>query len=463
MNDRQGNRARLQAVAATVLLLGSAAAFSADFPPSVMTPGKVPERIILGFPGDPARSQAVTWRTAKPLDAPQAQIAPWIASPSFGEKAQTVPAISTQVGIPGGTVYHHRAIFSGLEPATFYAYRVGDGIVWSEWSHLQTASAGTEPFRFIYLGDAQNGVKSLWSRTVRAAYAHAPDARFIVLAGDIVNEGYDEELWGELCAGLGFISAEVPLLVTPGNHDLHEDPATGKGETVSRVQAPWHAHLTMPGNGPQDEPLRGTVWSLDYQGMRLTSLNANVYAESDFDPLVRETIKDVQPKWLDTVLAASPARWQVLLQHEALYPVAKNRNYPALRAAIVPTIERHRVDLVLQGHDHRYARTHKVAADRVVLPTQPGTIYTISISGPKLNAETAQWSSLITAREGDAQAYQIISVSRDLLRYEAYTVTGTLLDAFELVKDAAGASTYVNLAPAQPPTPQPDTQSPPGD
>ena len=44
---------------------------------------------------------------------------------------------------------------------------------WSEWVAFQTAAIGPEPFRFLYLGDAQNSIKSHCSRVIRAAFASA--------------------------------------------------------------------------------------------------------------------------------------------------------------------------------------------------------------------------------------------------------------------------------------------------
>ena len=61
-----------------------------------------------------------------------------------------------------------------LRPGTLYAYRVGNGKVWSEWFQFRTASQTPQAFSFIYLGDAQKNIYSLWSRTVRAAILEAP-------------------------------------------------------------------------------------------------------------------------------------------------------------------------------------------------------------------------------------------------------------------------------------------------
>ena len=48
-----------------------------------------------------------------------------------------------------------------------------------------------------------------------------------------------------------------------------------------------------------------------------------------------------------------------------------------MRAALGPLYDEFRVDLVLQGHDHAYARTHKVFDGRLAGPQAPGTVYAI--------------------------------------------------------------------------------------
>ena len=158
-----------------------------------LQPELVPERIVLSLTADPTHSQSVTWRTEKALASAQAQIALASANPSFEKAAVTVAAAAVKAEAPNGkSVGEYAAQFSGLTPNTFYSYRVGDGTTWSEWNSFRTASDKPEAFRFLYLGDEQNSIKSLWSRAIRAAYSKAPDARFIVHAGDLLEEGYDD-------------------------------------------------------------------------------------------------------------------------------------------------------------------------------------------------------------------------------------------------------------------------------
>jgi 3',5'-cyclic AMP phosphodiesterase CpdA len=449
MGLRRGRARQGWSVGLAIGALLAVWAAGAEFPAAVQTPGLVPDRVVLGLVGDPAHGFAVAWRTEMPVEHAVVEVAPCTADASFAASVTKVRASSERLQQGGAApAYHHAATIADLEPDRLYCYRVGDGTVWSEWSSVRTAAATAEPFRFIYLGDAQDGVKSFWSRAVRAAYAAAPDARFIVQAGDLTREGFDDALWGEWTYALGFISSQVPILAAPGNHDLHRPPGPGTDDTVWSVQPTWRAHLSLPANGPSGAADQSEeTWSLDYQGVRLIALDANPYTEEDFSAEKKKQLAAVQPAWLEGRLHDNPNRWTIVVQHEPLYAVVKERDFPELRSVFRPILDRHHVDLVLTGHEHCYARSHKLNGDRVVPPSEPGTVYAVSVSGPKLRQPGPRFRELMAVERGDAQMYQVIAVSRDRLRYQAFSVTGELVDAFELTKDAAGRSTYLDLAP----------------
>ncbi|MFO8098215.1 MAG: fibronectin type III domain-containing protein, partial [Salinibacter sp.] len=187
-------------------------------------PGPYPDRIVLNWAGDPSSTLSATWRTDTTVADAKAQIAPARAEPSFYEKARTVEA-ETQA-LPSGKVSgesvsaaYHTVTFENLDADELYAYRVGDGEHWSEWIHARTASAEPEPFSFLYVGDAQNNVRSHWSRLIRQAYADAPDADFLLHAGDLVDHAHENVEWGHWNAAGGFIQSMVPNLAVPGNHE----------------------------------------------------------------------------------------------------------------------------------------------------------------------------------------------------------------------------------------------------
>ena len=412
--------------------------------PSPEAADTAPVRILLGWSGDPATSQAVTWRTADAVASPRAQIG--LAAPGCSGAAGPVRAVTAEprpVRIDAGrSVMHYKAAFSGLAPATTYAYRVG-GASFSRWHCFTTATAGPAPFRFIYLGDAQNGLGTKWPRVVRAAFAAAPDARFVAHAGDLLDEGRDDAQWGAWVAGLGEKAAEVPGIPAPGNHDVVRS-------VLRRVYAApdlWNAHFALPANGPPDLPgLAGQNYVVDYQGVRVVALDVNAFANEDFEESQRPRVQAAQLLWLRAVLGTNPQRWTVVVQHYPLYSIAKSRDYAGLRAALGPIYDEYGVDLVLQGHDHAYGRTHKVSGGRVADPQAPGTIYVISVSGSKSYPVATRWTSLMArVREGEA-LYQVVSVDGDRLAYESRAANGTVVDGVDLLKAHGPVSRYAERA-----------------
>jgi 3',5'-cyclic AMP phosphodiesterase CpdA len=419
-------------------------------------PTAIPDRIIRTFAGDPARSIAVTWRTDAGVSKGVAQIAPADAGPKFPARARTIVAASTSLSTDLGEARYHSVVFEDLSPAVTYAYRVGDGVNWSEWVHAKTASDKPEPFSFLYFGDAQNDVKSLWSRVIRGAYSDASKASFIVHAGDLINRANQDAGWGEWFGAGGWVNAMVPSIPTPGNHEYERPkagPADANGKVPERAKAElsrhWRPQFALPLNGPAG--LEETVYYVDYQGVRIISLNSNEQVEG-------------QVPWLEGVLAGNPNKWTILTFHHPIYSPTKNRDNAALRDLWQPVLDRHKVDLVLQGHDHTYARTGPRVHDNVPgggahRDDEGGTIYVVSVSGPKMY-ELGREEWMRRAAE-DTQLYQIIRIDGDTLKYEARTAVGDLYDGFSLLKREGLPNRLIEQRPATPERLRPVAPKPP--
>jgi len=433
-------------VALRLAALGAAPTVRLFGAPAAPAPaGHVPERMILTWSGDPATTQSITWETAAALTSPQGQVAKMSAHPNFEASAATVQGVVTAAD--ANTPGHYAVAFTGLEAGTRYLCRVGDGKSWSEWNAFRTADAASAAFRFLYVGDAQNSIKSLWSRTIRAAYAAAPDARFVASAGDLVAEGHDVRLWNEWRDAQGFVTATMPSLPVVGNHDLHRVPGSPDAKAVLSVSPIWHQLFSLPDNGPDAREMKGQSYFMDYQGVRFVVVDVNVFANEEFDAGAKQRIWNSQIAWVNKVLANNPNRWTIVLQHQPLYAMAKGRDYQEMRAALGPLYEKYGIDLVLLGHDHLYSRSHKVAQGQVVDPGAPGIIYAISVSGPKMYEIDEPNRKLMAKVVDKTQCYQVIEVAPEVLKYSACAADGALVDRFELRKSGK-SSTYVNQAPA---------------
>jgi hypothetical protein len=407
------------------------------------TPTRIPDRVILTWNGDPATTQAVTWRTDTTVTKSVAQIAVTEAGPGFDgygtkkrsnpDKVKTVEARTERLKSDLFDSHYHSVVFTGLKPKTCYVYRVGDGKVWSEWFEFTTASDKPEPLSFIYFGDAQNDVKSLWSRVVRRAYSDMPKAHFILHAGDLINRANADGEWGEWHQAAGWINAMIPSVPTPGNHEYalpagtpakvegKEDVLQPKVELRRVLSSNWRPQFTLPEHGPPG--LEETVYYFDIQGVRIISLNSNEKQEE-------------QVKWVDDVLANNPNKWTIITFHHPIYSTAKGRDNKKLRELWRPVFDKYVPDLILQGHDHTYGRSGPMREDNLLsgarLKNERGTIYVVSVSGPKMyKLEEEPW---MVSSAADTQLYQLIKIDGDVLNFEARTASGELFDSFQLIK-----------------------------
>ncbi len=403
---------RRAALPAAVLVLAAALLALQGGSPAWL-PSPLPDRIVTNWTASPATSFSVTWRTDTSVAEGFAEIAEAADGPAFDRSARRVPAQKQACRTDRGDSHAFSVTFTGLKPATEYLYRVGDGKEhWSEWIPFRTAAAAAEPFAFLYLGDAQTRILATWARVVRRAYETVPDARFIIHAGDLINNHDRDEQWGEWHAASSWVHRVIPALPVPGNHEY------GRGaDGQRRLTVNWRAQFTLPANGP--EGLEETCYWLDFQGVRLVGLNSN------------EKLRE-QAEWLDRLLADNPNRWTIVFFHHPIYSGARGRDNRELRGLWQPVFDRRGVDLVLQGHDHVYTRTRLVRGDG---KPEGGAVYVLSVSGAKMyEPDGRPQSPRVIA---GTQMFQVIRVHGDVLRFEARTARGALADSFEIEKRGA--------------------------
>ena len=386
-------------------------------------PRPLPDRVLLTWTGDPATSQTVTWRTDLSVASAWTEVLPATDHPLRGAVLH-FHATTQRLDTDLGAALYHTAEMTGLTPDTLYAYRVGDGANWSEWFQFRTASREARPFSFIYFGDSQNDLRTHWSRVFREAFRESPRAAFTLHAGDLINNANNDAQWGEWAGVPGWVNGTVPVIAAPGNHEFFwegEEP-----NRVRRLSHHWRAVFAFPLHGPPG--LEETCYYIDYQDVRIVALNSTEQRED-------------QVEWLRSVLRDNPMRWTILTFHHPVFFPSKDRaeadlaNPNKLRLLWKPVIDEFKVDLVLTGHDHVYARSG-ITNVPVGYPAQrdveSGTVYVVSVSGPKMYKAASMGWAVRTAE--DTQLFQVITIDGDELRYVARTATNRLYDGFTLRK-----------------------------
>lgn len=385
------------------------------------TPSALPDRIILTITPDPATSITVNWRTVSSSGDQLVEYAVADAHPEFAAKAMRMNAETKVFRFENISALNCRITLKDLKPGTLYAYRVGHENGWSEW--MQFCTAKKEALSFIYLGDAQVGIRPLWSRVIRKAYAAMPGAQLIIHAGDLVNRANQDDEWGDWFAAGGYIHGSMPALMTPGNHEYtHED---GK----PHLSAYWNEQFSLPGNGPADELLKGSCYFTDIQDVRIISLNTQMIEEAITEDCIHH-----QVDWLHQTLKNNPQQWTCIVMHHPVYSTKKGRDNKKAREQLKPVFDQYRVDLVLQGHDHAYARgMEKIPLTHGGPGSRSGTMYVVSVSGSKMyETEPMEWADIIGSH---LQLYHLINIENNRLSFRSYLATGELFDSFELVKE----------------------------
>lgn len=404
---------------------------------------------------NPATSISVNWRTDTSVIATRAEIARALPDARFDRLASSVAAQSERVdlaaiqragvqipvthneGLPAAS--YHSVRFDGLEPDTLYAYRVqGAEGKWSEWFQARTAPR-SGPVRFIYLGDAQNGLDSHWPRVIRAAFQTAPDARFILHAGDLVNRGSRDLEWAQWFRAGGFIHGMVPAIPVAGNHEYDSIGLT-EADKQKALSFLWRPQFRLPVEAALPSDLHETVYATRYSpDLHVFVLNSNASDMSE------------QAAWLDNQLTQTDARWRIVTMHHPVYSSGRDRDNRSRREVLLPVLLKHKVDLVLQGHDHTYARgavgaqNQKPGRRAATNGGQVATMFVNSVSGPKqYDFSKNGWDDYaptgvkLDRKAENTQFYQVIGVDGDELHYAAYMADGVLYDEVRLRKSREG-------------------------
>lgn len=409
-------------------------------------PSSDPDRIVLTLPGNPSTSFGVTWRTNTEIDGGVIEIAKETGAPRFDLTKRVLPAVTENITFGKNewkdelSINYHSVTVDGLEPDTLYCYRVGDGDVYmTEWIQYRTAPADDSPITFLYFGDAQNSVFSHWSRVIRAAYQKAPHAHFALHAGDLINRANRDTEWAEWFKAGSFIHHSIATVPVAGNHEFYSN-----GSLINRekfLSEHWAPQFNLPVEDRFPEEIQESVYSIDFNHMRVIVLNSNKFQQE-------------QVAWFREQLESNDKKWTVLSFHHPIFSSGKDRNNDDLRELWKPIIDEFGCDLILQGHDHTYARGQTPQVP-VYSADSEGTesiqtVYVNSVSGPKqYEFQKNGWDDFaadnvnLIQKAENTQFFQVITIDGKKIDYKAYTAAGELYDSFVLKKDDTGSKTII--------------------
>ena len=74
-------------------------------------------------------------------------------------------------------------------------------------------------------------------------------------------------------------------------------------------------------------------------------------------------------------------------------------------------------------------------------------VYTASVSGSKMYKLNRATRPLMVRLAANVQLFQVVSVTREALNYEAFTADGSRFDAFELRRNGSHPTRLIDRAP----------------
>jgi 3',5'-cyclic AMP phosphodiesterase CpdA len=383
-----------------------------------------PDQIVVSFGEDAATSLTWSWRTDVRTEQTALLLAPagQGGEPEDPRQIQLIRGDSARIDcaavVNDPVILRHRVAASGLQPDTVYAYALGYGPNpdWARWRTVRTGPRRSRDFSFLYLGDPQTGLEA-WGRLIEGAYRRRPDLGFVMIAGDLVDRGNERTNWDHFFLRAARVFDRLPLMPCVGNHEYLD-----KGPQLYR------SFFALPENGPAGID-RNLVYAFEHGGAAFAVLDSTLGVT---DPRLAR----LQAEWLDATFARSKADWKFVMFHHPVYASHPSRESPSLGDAWVPLFDRHRVDLVLQGHDHAYLRTYPMRGGRRAEPHEQGTVYVVSVSGDKFYDQAPR--EYVQKGLTHVSTYQTIDVRGELLTYRAFDDLGREVDSF--TRDKAGRS-----------------------
>ncbi|MDO5411034.1 MAG: metallophosphoesterase family protein [Lachnospiraceae bacterium] len=313
-----------------------------------------------------------------------------------------------------------------LKQNTVYEYQYtdnydGGNTVWSEAETYKTGKFSS--FTAILTGDPQIGASGSsddqsandssaardaynWNRTMESAVKTAPNAAFLLSAGDQIDKSgvskvEDKKTRESEYAGYLYPAAfrSLPIASTIGNHD------------TNGVDYTYHF------NNPNAEDMLGSTaaggdYYFSYGDVLFISLNSNNRNQEEHRTLMKKAVE-----------SHKDAAWKIVVFHSDIYGSGEphaDTDASSNRIIFAPLMDEFDVDVCLTGHDHTYSRSYQI---------YNGNVVDYDISGGSV--KNPEGTLYITTGSGSGSKYY------NLLNYTPYYIaerTNVCLPAYSTLK-----------------------------
>ena len=391
-------------------------------------PSETPTRVLLTFGDENGEtSRNISWTCGKEVLPSEVELMDITSNLNLqlGEakpqtsnlQPQTLPAIGEVFESRSGKATYYVARLRDLKAGHTYQYRVCTGGKKSDWYVFQLPQPQERETSFLYMGDIQDSIGGIANQLLKAAFKQNPDAAFLVCGGDLTERPTDA-YWGETFESLDSIGQTHPVLTITGNHDYLKGIICQLERRFSLI----HSYFLDSMVGENQ------VFTVRYKDVQLFCLDSN----REFFYLW------TQRQWLEEQLAKSTATWKIVVLHHPLYSIRGNMNNLIQRWMFDDLIREQGVDIVLQGHEHAYARMTNTqtstfsSAKPNLKPQTSNPIYTVSHCSPK--SYRIEFDERFDKFGTGSRYYQKVHTKGDTLFITAWDANeGTLYDSLYII------------------------------
>lgn len=361
-----------------------------------------PQRVILTFGNEGELSRNVSWvcgGVSRQARLEYTQIG--------SEDTIWVDGVSKFFKTLSGFCYANWAKFKHLSYGKSYSYRVWNDGRASNWHSFSMQPDSVNRFSFIFVGDVQDTLKGKTRNFMENIRHRFPHVAFYAFAGDFIERPMNC-YWEEAYQSVDSIAICYPLIVSPGNHEYKKGIVR-----VLEERFPYAFSYLLESRYEDNH-----VFSIDYKDATIITLDSNR------DPWLQFS----QRKWLEEALKASDKKWKIVMLHHPLYSIKGTLNNITVRWMYDSLFRKYGVDLVLQGHEHNYARMTTKQDDEMTTP-----VFLVSHASPK--GYRLSFNEKYDRFGTNHRFYQHIEVGEDTIHIRAFLEDNSLYDDLRIVKD----------------------------
>jgi len=284
----------------------------------------------------------------------------------------------------------HEIKITGLSPGIKYWFQVTAAGAKSKKLSFTTDPGKDVPVKFLVYGDTRSNPHL--HRKVADVMSKIP-ADLVLHSGDLITNGKDSVGWNrEFFSPARNLLARFPFYPAIGNH--------------ARNAHYYYDYFSLPGNEQWYTFTRGNARFI----MLNTCTDCNKGSQ--------------QYAWAEQTLAAATEKWLFAVFHHPPYSGGGvGRLKKQVRSDLAPLLIKYGVDMVFNGHDHYYERTHPI---KLKGKNQPATVFVVTGGGGAPLSSTS--GKIWTAKAFTGLHFCHITLDRDIITYQVLDTNNAVLD-----------------------------------